>query len=99
MATTPITTFQFFKIQAPSDNSVVAFLSSKSDWDTYLQTCEKSAVFRNSVFIERNGEIIANLSYNDISKYNYVSYNNGQGGGNEYAFILEHFFYFFYHIF
>ena len=92
MATTPVTTFQFFKIQAPSDNSVVAFLSSKSDWDTYLQTCEKSAVFRNSVFIERNGEIIANLSYNDISKYNYVSYNNGQGGGNEYAFILEHFF-------
>ena len=92
MATTPVTTFQFFKIQAPSDNSVVAFLSSKSDWDTYLQTCEKSAVYSNSVFIERNGEIIANLSYNDISKYNYVSYNNGQGGGNEYAFILEHFF-------
>lgn len=55
----------------------------------FLSTYGIPKIFTNMQYIRHGGFVDVNMKFEDTEYYNYVAYNNGEGAGYEYAFILN----------
>ena len=55
----------------------------------FLSTYGIPKIFTNMQYIRHGGFVDVDMKFEDTEYYNYVAYNNGEGAGYEYAFILN----------
>ena len=55
----------------------------------FLSTYGIPKIFTNMQYIRHGGFVDVDMKFEDTEYYNYVAYNNGEGAGYEYAFIIN----------
>lgn len=55
----------------------------------FLSTYGIPKIFTNMQYIRHGGFVDVDMIFEDTEYYNYVAYNNGEGAGYEYAFIIN----------
>lgn len=93
MADSPQTRLQLFKLDNCDStyNYVSNFVGVSVDeyFDNYGTNTNRRYELNNLQYIRKNGIIDIPLIYDIVEDFNYCRYDNGEGRGWEYAFILE----------
>lgn len=93
--TNPASTITLFRVNCDSTYRNVWGFTSKSDLNTYLNG-QPSFTYQDSqgnpaylYYIRRNATVDIPDLFDDIEQYTYCRYNNNEGLGDEYAFIVR----------
>jgi len=89
LATSPITSFQLFCVPWNQNYDHVVDFTNDAQRQTYLASLPHSAEITLAQYVMRNSLYNVNMLFDNCDPYNYIVYDNHEGLGKEYAFILR----------
>lgn len=89
MASTPQTVFQLFRAPFDPSHRNVTDFANEAARAAYFATLPATQLYTAAQYIRRDRPYRVPIPFDSVEEYNYIVYNNGEGLGNEYAFVTK----------